>query len=163
MGWARSDGSVSALAPSGDQHGGVAAVVEDHVGGLAIAPVHDAVGEVPVFLERFALVGEHRNAARGDGGGGMVLGREDVARGPAHFGAKRHQRLDQHRRLDGHVQRTGDAGALERLAGGKFVADGHQAGHFDLGHVEFLAAPVGKANVFDGIVVGHELSPIPVW
>ena len=40
----------------------------------------------------------------GDRGGGVVLRREDVARRPAHVGAERLQRLDQHRRLDRHVQ-----------------------------------------------------------
>jgi hypothetical protein len=41
--------------------------------------------------------------------GGVVLGREDVARGPADLGAQVLQGLDQHRRLDGHVQRARDA------------------------------------------------------
>jgi hypothetical protein len=48
---------------------------------------------------------------------GVVLGGEDVARGPAHFGAERLQRLDQHRGLDRHVQRAGDARALEGCCG----------------------------------------------
>ena len=84
--------------------------------GPAVAELEDPVGVVPVLLERLALVGEHRRAAGGDGGGGVVLGREDVAGRPAHLGAERLQRLDQHRGLDGHVQRAGDARALERLA-----------------------------------------------
>ena len=109
-------------------------------------PVHHAVGKVPVFFERLALVGKDRNAGGGDGGGGVVLGREDVAASPAHFGAERDQRLDQHGGLDGHVQRAGNARALERLARGVFLADGHQAGHLDLGHVDFLAAVVGQAR-----------------
>src|SRR3546814_5371086 len=48
------------------------------------------------------------NAGGGDGGGGMVLGREDVARSPADLGAQRRQSLDQNRGLDRHVQRPGD-------------------------------------------------------
>ena len=39
----------------------------------------------------------------------VVLRREDVARHPAHVGAERRQRLDEHRRLDGHVQAAHDA------------------------------------------------------
>ena len=35
-----------------DVHGGVAAIVEDHVGEAAIGPLEDLVGVVPVFLER---------------------------------------------------------------------------------------------------------------
>ena len=71
---------------------------------------------VPVFLQRLALPREHRRAGRGDRGGGVVLGREDVARGPAHVGADVLQRLDQHRGLDGHVQRAGHAHALRAAA-----------------------------------------------
>jgi hypothetical protein len=56
-----------------------------------------------------------------DGGGGVVLRREDVARGPAHVGAELLQRLDEHRGLDRHVQRAGDAHAGERLAGPNFL------------------------------------------
>jgi hypothetical protein len=77
----------------------------------------------------------------------MVLRRIDVARGPAHVGPERSQRLDQHRRLNGHVQRTGDARALERLGGGKFLADRHQARHFGFGNAHLLAAPVRKREV----------------
>ena len=51
-----------------------------------------------------------------DRGGGVVLGGEDVAGGPADLGAERDQRLDEHGGLDRHVQRAGDAGAGERLA-----------------------------------------------
>jgi hypothetical protein len=37
------------------------------------AELEDAVSVIPVFLERLALHGKDRRAARGDGGGGMVL------------------------------------------------------------------------------------------
>ncbi len=89
------------------------------------------------------------DAGGGDGGGGVVLRRVDVAGGPAHIGAERLQRLDQHRRLDGHVQRAGDARALERLRGAVFGAGRHQAGHLGLGDVDLLAAPGGEAHVLD--------------
>jgi hypothetical protein len=81
----------------------------------------------------------------------MVLGREDVARGPAHLGAKRLQGLDQHGGLDRHVQRAGDARALQRLALGELVADCHQTGHLGLGDLDLLAAPVGKRRVGNGV------------
>ena len=67
-------------------------------------------------------------------------------------GAQVDQRLDQHRGLDGHVQRAGDAHALQRLAGRVLLADGHQAGHFVLGDGDFLAAPLGQAHVGDFVV-----------
>ena len=92
--------------------------------------------------------------ACGDRGGGMVLGRIDVARGPAHVGAERSQRLDQHRGLDGHVQRAGDARALQRLLRAVLLARRHQAGHLGLGDLDFLAAPVGERDVLDDVVAG---------
>src|SRR3569623_66454 len=131
------------------QQGGGAAVVEDHVGGAAGMPFEDAVGVVPIFFERLAFDREHRRADRGDRGGGVILGREDVARGPAHVGAERLQGLDQYRGLDGHVQGTGDARAFERLARGVFVADRHQTRHLGLGDADFLAAPIGEFQVGD--------------
>ena len=43
---------------------------------------------------------------------------------------------------------------LSGLAGAAGSAQGrHQAGHLDLGDGEFLAAPIGQADVFDDIVV----------
>ena len=78
----------------------------------ALGELEDAVGEVPVLREALALVGEDGDAGGGDGGRGVVLGREDVAARPAHLGAEGLQGLDQHGRLDGHVQGAGDARAL---------------------------------------------------
>ena len=83
----------------------------------AVRPLEDAMRVVPVLRERLALDGEYRRAARGDRRGGVVLGRVDVARGPAHLGAQRVQRLDQHRGLNRHVQGAGDARAAQRLLG----------------------------------------------
>jgi hypothetical protein len=58
----------------------------------------------------------------------VVLGGEDVARGPAHVGAQRDQRLDQHGGLDRHVQRAGDPRALQRLALAEFLAQAIRPG-----------------------------------
>ena len=99
------------------QHGGVAAVVEDHVrrGGDAvdIGPGEHLLGGPPVLLEGLALPGEDRHSAgllrgsvRADDGRRrrVVLGGEDVARRPAHLGAECDQRLDQYRGLHCHMQ-----------------------------------------------------------
>ena len=96
-------------------------------------------------------VAKDRNAGFRDGGGSMVLGREDVARGPADFRAERRQRFDQHGGLDRHVQGAGDAGALERLAVLVFSTQSHQARHFDLRHVQLGAAPFGEREVLDEV------------
>jgi hypothetical protein len=126
---------------------GVAAVIQDHVRVALVRPFEDAMGVIPVFHQRFALDGEDGGAADGDGGGGVVLCGVDVARSPAHFRAERDQRLDQHGGLDGHVQRAGDARAAQRLLGGVFLADRHQAGHFRFGNGDFLATPIGEGKV----------------
>ena len=141
-----------------DEHRRVAAVVEDHVREAAAVPVEHAGGVIPIFLQALALDREHRHAGRGDRGGGMVLRRIDVARHPAHVGAERGQRLDQHRGLDRHVQRAGDARALQRLRRAVFLARGHQARHLGFGDVDFLAAEIGEADIGDDVIVGggHE-------
>ena len=140
-----------------DVHRGVAAVVEDQVAGAAgpvgVGEVEDAVGIVPVLLQRLALDGEDGGAARRDGRRGMVLGREDVARGPAHVGAKRHQRLDQDGGLDRHVKRSRDARAPERLRLAQFRSQCHEARHLGLGDVQLLAAVVGQTDVPDDVVL----------
>ena len=70
-----------------DQQRGVTAVVEDHVR-PALAELEDPMGELPVLLQRLALAGEHRRAAGSDRRRRVVLGREDVAGGPADLGAR---------------------------------------------------------------------------
>jgi hypothetical protein len=72
-----------------DIHGGVAAIVEDHVGGAAVGHSKMLVGVVPVFFQLSPLTANTGVPAFGDRGGGVVLRREDVARGPAHVGAER--------------------------------------------------------------------------
>ena len=131
-----------------------AAVVEDHVGEFAVRPFEDAVRKIPIFVERFALECEHGRAALGDRGSRVILRREDVARCPAHVGAQRLQRFDQHARLDGHVQRAGNARALQRLLCLVLFADLHEAGHFRFGDVEFLAAPIGQRQVGNDKILG---------
>ena len=43
----------------------------------------------------------------------------------------------------------------QRLGGGVFAADGHQAGHFVLGDVDGFAAVFGQADVLDFEVAGR--------
>ena len=131
---------------------GVAAVVEDHVRHAAVAPLEQAQRVVPIVLEALALDGEYGGAAGGDRGRGVVLGRIDVAGDPAHVGAERRQGLDQHRGLDGHVQRAGDARALQRLGLAELLARRHQARHLGLGDGDFLAAELGQADVLHHVV-----------
>ena len=142
-------------------HGGVAAIVEDHVGHAAVGPLEDLVRVFPILDQALTLDRKDGNAGGRDRGGCVILRREDVARCPAHFGAERDQRLDQDGGLDRHVQRAGDAGALQRLSGAEFGTAGHQARHFGFGNGNFLAAEIGKANVRDDVVVlsAHGILP----
>ena len=93
----------------------VAAIIDDELRALAAGKRHGLQRQIPILLERFALPGEHRRAGLRDGGGSVILGRENIARSPAHIGAEFLQRLNQHRRLNRHVQRARDANAGERL------------------------------------------------
>ena len=109
---------------------------------------------VPVVRDGFALDGKYGNAFGGNGGSGVILRGEYVAGSPADFGTQSRERFDQNGRLNGHVQTAGNTGALQRLSGGVFLADGHQTGHFRFGDANFLAAPVGQANVGNDVVCG---------
>ncbi len=111
--------------------GQVAAVVEDHVGVPRLAVLEDGLLDAPLVLFfSFAFPGEHRDAGGGDGGSGLILSGEDITAGPAYFGAKGGQRLDQHGGLDGHVNAAEDLCAFQRLLAGVLVAQSHQGRHF---------------------------------
>jgi hypothetical protein len=65
-----------------DEGGEVTTVVEDHVQRLAIGETLDGLVNTPeVFLFGLTLPGEDGDAGDGDGGGGMVLGGEDILKG----------------------------------------------------------------------------------
>jgi hypothetical protein len=131
----------------------IAAVVHDELRTFVAGMRERGEGEIPIFLERFAFVGKHGDAGLGDGRGGMVLGGENIATGPAHARAEFHQGLNKNGRFNGHVQGTSDTHAFERLGRTVFLADSHQAGHLVLGHLDRFAAPFGERNVFDGVIV----------
>ena len=103
---------------------------------------------------KLAFPCKDRHARDSDGCGGVILRRENVAGGPADLRTQRSQRFDQHRGLDGHVQRAGDARAAQRPGRGMLFANCHQTGHLGLGNADFLATPVGKAQVGDVEVGG---------
>ena len=140
----------------------VAAVVEDHVGRAAVFPFEDAVGVVPILFQCFALEGEDGDAGGGDRGGGVVLRRVDIARGPADIGAERGKRFDQNGRLDGHVQGARDARALERLLRGVFGPHRHEPRHLRLGDGDFLAAPIGEPDILDVVIHASTLPSVPI-
>ncbi len=132
-----------------DEQRGIAAVVNDQLRAKLTWVAEHVERAFPVLLQRLALPGEHRQAAGGHRGGHVVLGREDVARGPADRGAQLAQGLGQHGGFLGDVQRAGQAHALERLFLRVTGADLHQARHFFLGHADAAAAQLGEGDIAD--------------
>ncbi|MDQ0734003.1 hypothetical protein QFZ50_000466 [Arthrobacter agilis] len=137
------------------EHRGVAAVVQDHVGAEALGlarPGEDLRGGPPVVLEGFVLPREHGDAGGfldravpdDDGGRGLVLRGEDVARRPADLGAEGGERLDEDGRLHGHVERSGDPGARKGLCVGVFAAQGHEPGHLVLREADLVPPRLGE-------------------
>ena len=110
------------------------------------------MGVVPVLLEGFTFDGEHRDALGGDRRCSVILGGEDVAGGPAHFGPEFHQGLDQNGGLNRHVKGASDTGTFQGLLAAVLLAQRHQTGHLGLGDVEFLAAEVGLIDVGDDAI-----------
>lgn len=138
-----------------DEERCVTAVVDNEVRTTAGAPVEGALGAPPVLLESLTLPGEDRSGVAGDGGGGVVLGGEDVTRAPTDLGAEGGEGLDEDGGLDGHVEGAGDAGALEGLGGAEFGAAGDQAGHLDLSELDLEAAEVGLGQVLDLVLAAR--------
>ena len=131
-----------------DHQGGVAAVVHDQVGALAVRPGQGHFGAPPVVFQALALPGEDLgHALLGDGGSGVVLGGEDVARGPADVRAQGVQGLDEHGGLDGHVQGAGHAQALEGLLVAVLADALHESGHLALGELHLFLAEIGQGHV----------------
>ena len=122
-------------------------------GQVSICSVHHQYsGSVSPFQAKTATPwGSSTRAVRADDGrrGGVVLGGEDVAGDPPDVGAQRRERLDEHGGLHGHVQRAGDARALERLLRTELLAQLHQAGHLVLGEADLVAAELGEPEVLD--------------
>ncbi len=153
-----------------DQQGHVAAIVDYQLRPLATLMPQRLVRAPPILLQRLALPGKHRHTTCCNSSSRMVLRAEDVAARPAHSSAQLHQRLDQHRRLDSHVQRAGNAHALQRLARGALPPDGHQSRHLLLGDRDLFASPLRQANVRNFVVFRrrhgcccHLASPQFLW
>ena len=137
-----------------DEQGHVTAIVDDHVRSPALlvglGPGAGRKGALPVLLEALSLpCVDSRDVFLRNGSRGLVLGGEDVARGPADVGAELLQGLDQDCGLDRHVQRSRDADTSERLACLVLTDAVHEAGHLVVRDVELLASKVGERDVSD--------------
>jgi len=138
-----------------DHESGITTIIDDQLRADHVAPVDGVPGALPVLLEGLTLPGEDGGAAGSDGGGGVVLGGEDVAGGPADLGAESLEGLDEDGGLDGHVERAGETHALEGLLGAVLLTDGHEAGHLVLSEVELLAAEIGESDILHLVIVFH--------
>ncbi len=83
----------------------------------------------------------------------MILGRENITGSPADLGAKGNEGFDQNGGLNGHMQGTGNACSGQRLPGSVLFAYCHQARHLNLGHFNFLAAPVSQSQILHLVII----------
>mmetsp|Transcript_17318 Transcript_17318/g.34925 ORF Transcript_17318/g.34925 Transcript_17318/m.34925 type:complete len:401 (+) Transcript_17318:560-1762(+) len=141
-----------------DEEGGISSIVDDHVrsAGLGSRPHERLEGAVPVLRDGLTLPSEDVSGlGGGNGRSGVVLGGEDVARGPTDLGTKSLEGLDEDGGLDGHVQGAGDVGASKRVLALALSADAHKTRHLNLGNIELLAAELGELNVLDKRVLAN--------
>ena len=133
-----------------DEVGEVTTVIEDEVELLAVLEGGKLLLQAPVvLLLGLTLPGEDGDTGSSNGGSGVVLGGEDVARGPGDLGTEGGEGLDEDSSLDGHVQAASNTGTSEGLVGGVLLADGHETRHLVLGELDLLAAKGGKGQVGD--------------
>ncbi len=98
----------------GEEVGGVASVVQDHVG-LPVVGGDAAVDAPPEVLLGLAPPREHGDVLLGEGGRDLVLGAVDVAGRPPDLGAQRDQGLDEHRGLSVDMGAADDLGPRQWL------------------------------------------------
>jgi hypothetical protein len=129
---------------------------------IILGPRQSVQGALPVLFQRFALPGKDgRRFITGNGGGSVILSRKDVARAPADIASELLKGFDQDGRLNGHVQRSRNAGVLERLGRTVFGTARHETRHFNLGELNVLATIVGKRNIGNCIgVIAKSSRPI---
>jgi len=128
-----------------DEGGEVTTVVKDEVELLAILEGLELLVQAPlVLLLGLTLPGEDRDTSGSNGGGGVILGGEDVARGPGDLGTEVSEGLDENSGLDGHVKTTSNTGTLEGLVGTVLLTDGHETGHLNLGELDLAATEGGQ-------------------
>ena len=111
--------------------GQVATVVQHHVGFPRLAILEDSLLDTPfIFGISLTLPGEYGHTGSSDGCSGLILGRENVAAGPAYFGAQCDQSLDQYGSLNSHVNAAKNLGVFQWLFVGILATHGHQRRHF---------------------------------
>ena len=143
-----------------NEHSGVAAIIQNHVGCAAVGPIKNAVCVVPVIDQALTFDGENRGAGCGNRRCSVILGGVNIARRPANIGAQRLQCFDQYAGLNGHVQGTGNAGTFQNLLRAIFSAGGHQPRHFGFGDLQFFAAPIGQFYIGNSVIMLAHGTPV---
>ena len=136
-----------------DEQGGVATVIYQKVGPIALGPGEGLLSAPPVLLQGLALPGKDGRGVTGDGSGSVVLGGEDVAGAPTDLSTEGDEGLDESGGLDGHVQGASDLGALEWLLGAEFLTAGHEAWHLCLSELNFQTTEIGLGHVLDLVLL----------
>ena len=138
---------------------GVAAVIDDQIRSAAIRPLQGLGSAPPILLERLTLPGKDRDSFRivyraaglrtsdHNGRGSMILCRKNIAAHPPNIGAQVGQRLDEDGSLHGHVQRSHDARAGQRLRFAILLANGHESGHLVFGQADLVPAESCETEV----------------
>jgi len=130
-----------------DEVGEVAAIVEDHVKGLAVGEDEGLLDAPHVLLVGLSLPGVDWDTDSSDGCGGVVLGGEDVARAPCDISAKLKQGLNQDGGLNSHMKTSRNPGSLQRLGRSVGLPEVHESRHLLLSEGDCLSAPVGEGDV----------------
>lgn len=93
-----------------DKGGKIATIVEDEVQRLAVLEGGELLLEAPlVFLLSLTLPREDGHTGCSNGGSGVVLGGEDVARCPGQLGTEELEGLDENGGLDGWIKKVSPA------------------------------------------------------
>jgi hypothetical protein len=134
------------------QTGKIATIVQYHVRAPAVRTLNSLLDTPPVFCFRLTFPGKNGDTGCCDSRRGLILGGEDIARGPTHFRTEGHQGLDQNGSLDGHVDTARNTRTFEGLLRLIFAANGHKCRHFGLGNAGFFASPVSKGDISDFVI-----------
>ena len=136
-----------------EEESDVAPVIDDELRAFSLGVDDGFPGAIPVLLEGFALPSEDGNASRGDGGGGLILSRENIATGPTDIGSEGDKGFNEHSGLDGHMEGASHTDASEGLGFGMLVTDRHQPGHFLFGDDDFLATESSERDILYMIIL----------
>mmetsp|Transcript_7689 Transcript_7689/g.9215 ORF Transcript_7689/g.9215 Transcript_7689/m.9215 type:complete len:449 (+) Transcript_7689:420-1766(+) len=140
-----------------DEKSHIPTIIDNDVTSVTLAiifrPGQGIQGALPVFLKRFTLPGKDGSRfVTGNGGSGVILGRENVTRTPTDITTQSLQGFDEDSGLDSHVQRSRNTSILQRSIGTEFFTACHQARHLHFGKFNVLATVIGQRNISDFVI-----------